>query len=102
MLIEDVKWLKAVLITSHSGLFLFYLILFYLILFILLYKYIYRPFLFQKLPSITIIREPISRLISAFFYRGHSPNLDFFQVREEFKLIKDGLKPKVYINTYNY
>ena len=28
--------------------------------------------------------------MSAFFYRGHSPNLDFFDVRPEAKLIKEG------------
>jgi hypothetical protein len=54
-----------------------------------------RPFLFKEAPSVTVIREPVSRLISAFHYRGHSPNLDFFQVRKEFKMIKDGLMPKV-------
>jgi len=54
-----------------------------------------RRFLFQDAPSVTVIREPVSRLISAFHYRGHSPNLDFFQVRKEFKMIKDGLIPKV-------
>ena len=39
-----------------------------------------RPIIFKPLPSITILREPVSRLLSAWFYRGHSPNLDFFQV----------------------
>jgi len=39
------------------------------------------PWVYRNPPSITILREPQSRLISAWFYRGHSPNLDFFQVR---------------------
>lgn len=40
------------------------------------------------------------RLLSAWFYRGHSPNLDFFQVRPEFKDIKDGKRPKVVFAEY--
>ena len=39
----------------------------------------------------------IVRLISAYFYRGHSPNNDFFQVRPEFKEIREGKRPKVCI-----
>lgn len=54
-----------------------------------------RHRLFEEPPSITIMREPTSRLLSAWFYRGHSPNMDFFQVRPEFKQIKLGLRPKV-------
>lgn len=42
----------------------------------------------------------LCRLISAFYYRGHSPNLDFFQVRPEFKDIKEGRKPKVNFDEY--
>jgi hypothetical protein len=41
-----------------------------------------------------------SRLISAFFYRGHSPNLDFFQVRLEFKRIAQGQAPRVTFQEY--
>lgn len=41
-----------------------------------------------------------NRLLSAWFYRGHSPNLDFFQVRPEFKDIKDGKRPKVVFAEY--
>jgi hypothetical protein len=41
------------------------------------------------------MREPVSRTLSAFFYRGHSPNNDFFQVRPYFKQIRLGLLPKV-------
>ena len=59
-----------------------------------------RKFIFQPLPSITIMREPVSRLISAWFYRGHSPNIDFFQVRPEFKDIKDGKRPLVTFDEY--
>ena len=37
-----------------------------------------------------------SRLISAWFYRGHTPNNDFFQVRPYFKDIYLGKLPKVH------
>ena len=40
------------------------------------------------------------RLLSAWFYRGHSPNNDFFQVRPEFKDIRDGKLPKVTFQEY--
>ena len=46
------------------------------------------------------MREPVSRLLSAFYYRGHSPNLDFFQVRPEAKLIAAGKRPKVKFDEY--
>ena len=59
-----------------------------------------RKWVFKYPKSITILREPVSRLISAFFYRGHSPNLDFFSVRPEFKEIKLGKKPKVTFDEY--
>lgn len=39
-------------------------------------------------------------MLSAWFYRGHSPNLDFFQVRPWFKEIKDGLRPRVIFEEY--
>jgi hypothetical protein len=58
------------------------------------------PWLFQPPPSITILRDPTSRLLSAWFYRGHSPNNDFFQVRPEFKEIRNGLRPKVVFEEY--
>lgn len=72
----------------------------------------------QSIPSFTVFREPTSRysiysllclishflisfrLLSAFFYRGHSPNNDFFQVRPEFKDIRDGKLPKVEFPEY--
>mmetsp|Transcript_9573 Transcript_9573/g.15777 ORF Transcript_9573/g.15777 Transcript_9573/m.15777 type:complete len:358 (+) Transcript_9573:290-1363(+) len=59
-----------------------------------------RKFIYKAVHSIAVFREPISRLLSAFFYRGHSPNLDFFQVRPEFKLIKEGKKPRVTFAEY--
>lgn len=40
------------------------------------------------------------RLLSAWFYRGHSPNLDFFQVRPYFKDIAAGKLPKVTFDEY--
>jgi hypothetical protein len=39
-------------------------------------------------------------LLSAWFYRGHSPNNDFFQVRPEFKEIREGKRPKVTFQEY--
>jgi len=60
-----------------------------------------RPFIFKpEVPSITIMRHPVSRLISAWFYRCHSPNSDCFQVRPEFKLIKQKKKPKAVFPEY--
>lgn len=60
-----------------------------------------RPFIFKpEVPSITIMRHPVSRLVSAWFYRCHSPNSDCFQVRPEFKLIKQKKKPKAIFPEY--
>ena len=39
-------------------------------------------------------------MLSAWFYRGHSPNLDFFQVRPWFKEIEQGKRPKVIFQEY--
>jgi hypothetical protein len=47
-----------------------------------------------------LLREPTSRLLSAWFYRCHSPNIDCYQVRPEFKLIHDGKRPKVTFEEY--
>ena len=60
----------------------------------------HRKYIFKQMPTITIVREPVSRLLSAWFYRGHSPNLDFFQVRPWFKEIADGKRPKVKFDEY--
>lgn len=59
-------------------------------------KLIYK----NNIPSITVFREPTARLLSAWFYRGHSPNLDFFQVRPYFKDIAAGKLPKVTFEEY--
>ena len=60
-----------------------------------------RQFIFKpELPSVTIMRHPVSRLVSAWFYRCHSPNSDCFQVRPEFKLIKQKKKPKAVFSEY--
>lgn len=40
------------------------------------------------------------RLLSAWFYRGHNPNNDFFNVRPEFKEIYEGKRPKVSFEDY--
>ena len=37
-----------------------------------------------KVPSITMIRNPVERAISGYLFRGHSPNWDRFNVRPEF------------------
>ncbi|RYH17556.1 hypothetical protein EON65_28440 [archaeon] len=59
-----------------------------------------RKLIFNAMPSIAVFREPTSRLISAYYYRGHSPNLDFFQVRPEFKEISQGKRPHVLFPHY--
>lgn len=59
-----------------------------------------RKLIFKAMPSFAVFREPTSRLISAYFYRGHSPNLDFFQVRPEFKEISQGKRPRVLFPDY--
>ena len=35
-------------------------------------------------PSVTMLRDPVTRSTSAFLFRGHSPNWDRFNVRAEF------------------
>ena len=35
-------------------------------------------------PSVTIIRHPMTRFVSGYFYRAHSPNWDRFNIRPEF------------------
>jgi hypothetical protein len=42
----------------------------------------------------------ITRLLSAWFYRCHTPNNDCFQVRPEFKEIAAGQRPKVTFEEY--
>lgn len=59
-----------------------------------------RKLIYKQVPSFVVFREPISRIFSAWFYRGHSPNLDFFQVRPEFKLISQGKLPRVTFEEY--
>jgi hypothetical protein len=59
-------------------------------------KFVYQ----SKIPSIALFREPTARLLSAWFYRGHSPNLDFFSVRPYFKEISQGKRPKILFNEY--
>ena len=60
----------------------------------------HRPWVYKPPPSITLLREPMSRLLSAWFYRCHSPNIDCYGVRPEFKLIKKGILPKVEFHEY--
>jgi hypothetical protein len=59
-----------------------------------------RPWIYKQPPSIALLRDPMSRLLSAWFYNCHSPNSDCYQVRPEFKLIKQGLAPKVQFYEY--
>jgi len=62
--------------------------------------HIFRPWIFKPVPSVTIFREPISRLLSAWFYRCHTPNNDCFQVRPYFKEIGQGKLPQVKFPEY--
>lgn len=59
-----------------------------------------RSFIYKPYPSITLLRDPVSRSLSAFFYHGHSPNNDYFQVRPYFKDIREGKLPKVQYPEY--
>jgi len=59
-----------------------------------------RPWIFKPPPTLMLLREPTSRLLSAWFYRCHSPNADCYQVRPEFKLIKNGQLPQVTFDQY--
>lgn len=56
--------------------------------------------IYKALPSITLLREPVSRLLSAWFFRGHSPNSDSFEVRPWFKDIRSGKRPTVTFDEY--
>lgn len=42
--------------------------------------------------SVTIIRHPMTRYISGFFYRAHSPNWDRFNIRPGY-FLKDPTYP---------
>ena len=42
----------------------------------------------------------VFRILSAWFYRGHNPNNDFFHVRPYFKDIWEGRRPKVIFEEY--
>jgi len=59
-----------------------------------------RPWIFKPPPTLALLRDPSSRLLSAWFYRCHSPNADCYQVRPEFKLIKTGQLPQVTFEEY--
>lgn len=67
---------------------------------LILYYLYSRPWIYKPVPSITIFREPISRLLSAWFYRCHTPNNDCFQVRPYFKDIGQGKLPQVKFPEY--
>lgn len=54
----------------------------------------------QNLPSLILARDPLSRIMSAWFYPGHSPNNDFYKVRPWFSDIKKGRRPKVTFEEY--
>jgi hypothetical protein len=54
-----------------------------------------RPLLLAAFPSVTMIRNPIERLVSGFLYYGHNPNADSFKVRPYFRDIKHGNLPKM-------
>ena len=50
--------------------------------------------------QITVAPNEQCRILSAWFYHGHSPNNDYFQVRPYFKEIRDGKRPKVLFEEY--
>jgi hypothetical protein len=58
-------------------------------------KYV-NPFFADDISAFSIY----CRLLSAWFYHGHSPNNDYFQVRPYFKDIRDGKLPKVTFEEY--
>eukprot|EP00912_Choanoflagellata_sp_UC4_P000289 UC4_evm8s179 len=43
-----------------------------------------KTFARSKLPIVTMLRHPVSRAVSGWFYHCHNPNSDCFDVREEF------------------
>jgi hypothetical protein len=55
-----------------------------------MYTYIYIAYTHMR----------ILAYIPTFIYIGHSPNLDFFQVRPYFKEIAQGRRPKVIFEEY--
>jgi hypothetical protein len=54
----------------------------------------------KPLPSITMMRDPVTRFISAWFYRCHNPNYDCFGVRKSFKAIRSGKSKRYSYDDY--
>ncbi|KAJ1432032.1 hypothetical protein B484DRAFT_448037 [Ochromonadaceae sp. CCMP2298] len=59
-----------------------------------------REMIGQIPTSVVLLREPVSRTISGWFYSGHNPNSDAFHVRPEFLQIRKGQRPRVSFQTY--
>ena len=51
-------------------------------------------------PQVTIMRDPVTRFVSAWHYRCHHPNYDCFNVREEFKAIRESRGNKKTFSEY--
>lgn len=54
----------------------------------------------KPLPSVTIMRDPATRFISAWHYRCHNPNYDCFGIRKQFKAIRSGKARKFSFDEY--
>ena len=54
----------------------------------------------KRLPSVTIMRDPRTRFVSAWHYRCHHPNYDCFGVRKEFKAARSGGGKKYSFDDY--
>jgi len=52
--------------------------------------------------SMTMLRHPVSRAISAYFYRGHSPNQDVFNLRPGLWLPASPDRPRMHIRLAEY
>ena len=60
-----------------------------------LWKWLKRP-----LPSLIMLRDPLTRYVSAWHYRCHNPNYDCFGVRKEFAAIRYGRSRKKSFDEY--
>ena len=54
----------------------------------------------KPLPSVTIMRDPRTRFVSAWHYRCHHPNYDCFGVRKAFKAVRSGGTKKYTFDEY--
>jgi hypothetical protein len=59
-----------------------------------------EKWLSKPLPSVTILRDPRTRFVSAWHYRCHHPNYDCFGVRKAFKAVRGGGAKKYTFDEY--